>query len=405
MLTDLPDQGRYTTWNVRHVWWLTLFDAIGGGNRITYVMLWTLVADATQPQFRYHFNQFYSVLLIELHLNLLLNRSSVFFTVGSSLLLVQFLGMAISGLLLQTSPWTIGPIASLVYALNGPILILSGLHSHSKYRVQRSEEGNRQRLLGLDGDVNDAQSTNLSVENPDASEGPTTSSLFRTFVSNITAWLKVEYRQFFQHRIFQLCFLMYSLLVIASGTEIIIQQWVSRAFSWTLANTTYTLAYTMFLSFIVLASLPAINAHLRPRFKDAQAMDSNLVRWNLLIRTFGAFLLAFSSTPYLYIASITIYTLGVGLYESFKALLTGFAPADQITELYIVIMMLEQITGLASSLMWPRLLTATFSDDDGKDDGAPAPPLWKGFPFLISSMCYLIAFFILIRICRSHLNF
>ena len=280
--------------------------------------------------------------------------------------------MAMSGLLLQTSPWTIGPIASLVYAVNAPILILSGLHSHLKYRVRRSGQGNRQRLLDLDGDVDDAQSINLGIENPDACEEPKPASLFPTLVTNVPVWLKMVYHQFFQHRIFQLSFLMHGLLVTALGTEIIIQQWVSRAFSWTLANTTYTLAYTMFLSFVVLASLPAINAHLRPRFKNAQAMDSNLVRWNLLIRSFGAFLLDFSYTPYLYIASITFYTLGVGLYESVKALLTSFAPPDQTTELYTVIMMLEQVMSLASSLLWPRVLAATFSAD-GDDEGENAP--------------------------------
>lgn len=311
-----------------------------------------------------------------------------------------------SGFLLQTSPWTIGPIASLVYALNAPILILSGLHSHLKCRVRKPEEGNRQRLLDLDEDVDDAQSIDLSNENPNASEELKTSSLFRLFITNITAWLKKVYRQFFQHGIFQLSFLMHGLLVIAMGTEIIFQQWVSRAFSWTLANTTYTLAYTMFLSFVVLASLPAINARLRPRFRNAQAMDSNLVRWNLLIRSFGAFLLAFSYTPYVYIASITIYTLGVGLYESVKALLTSFAPADQTTELYTVIMMLEQVMSMVSSLLWPRVLAATFSDNDDDDDNnaTPTNTLWKGFPFFLSSLCYLTAFIILIRICRSYLN-
>lgn len=411
MLTDLLVQGRYTNWNVRYVWWLTLLDAIGGGNRITYVMLWTLVADASSPQLRYDFRRFCSVFLVELVLNLILDRSSVFFTISSSLLLVQFLGMAISGFLLQTSPWSIGPIASLVYALNAPILMLSGLHSHLKCRIERAGGGNRQRLLDLDRDAVDAHSIDLGIEHPDIGGELKTSSLDGTFITNITAWLQTVHRQFFQHRIFQFSFLMHSLLIIALGTEIILQQWVSRAFSWTLANTTYTLAYTMFLSFIVLASLPAINARLHPRFKNAQAMDSNLVRWNLLIRSFGAFLLAFSYSPYLYMASITIYTLGVGLYESVKALLTSFAPSDQTTGLYTVIMMLEQIMNLASSLLWPRLLAATFAndddDDDGKDDSAPAPTtttLWKGFPFLLSSMCYLTAFFILIRICRSYLN-
>lgn len=301
-----------------------------------------------------------------------------------------------SGFLLQTSPWTVGPVASLVYALNAPILILTGLHSHFKCWLRRSGEGNRQRLLGLDGDVDDdAQSADIDAEISDASEEPKTSSFVKTFVTNIGAWLRMVYRQFFQHVIFQLSFLMHVLLVTAMGTEIILQQWVSRTFTWTLANTTYTLAYTMFLSFVVLASLPIINARLRPRFKNAQAMDSNLVRWNLLIRSFGAFLLAFSFNPFLYIASITIYTLGVGLYESVKALLTSFAPPDQTTELYTVIMMLEQVTGLISSLLWPRVLAATFAVD----------AFWRGLPFLLSSLFYGIAFLILMRIWRSNLNF
>ena len=331
--------------------------------------------------------------------------------------------MAMSGFLLQTSPWTVGPIASLVYALNAPILILSGLHSHFnlKCRVRRArrEEGNRQRLLDLDGaggavggddEDDDAQSTDLGVQSSnnaneeDEEEEPNKikSSLRGTFVTSLIAWLQLVYRQFFQHAIFQLSFLMHSFVVIAMGTEFIFQQWVSRAFTWTLANTTYTMAYTRFLSFIVLAGLPALNARLRARFKSAQAMDSSLVRWNLLIRSLGAFLLASSSNPFLYIASLTIYTLGVGLYESVKALLTSFAPADQTTELYTVIMMLEQIMSSISSLLWPRVLAATFSADGGGGGGGDA--LWKGLPFLLGSLCYLTAFFILIRMSRYYLN-
>ena len=152
-----------------------------------------------------------------------------------------------------------------------------------------------------------------------------TLSSFQRMAGDAQAFLKLIYQQLLQHRVFRLSFAVLALIVTAMSSEYLHQQWASNAFSWKLAESTYMLAYVSFVSFVVLTGLSQVNKSLLPRFANAQAMDFYLTWCSLLLRTLGSVALGLSKTPCSFVASLTLYTSSIGLYESVRALLPSSA--------------------------------------------------------------------------------
>ena len=216
------------------------------------------------------------------------------------LLLVQSSGMVISGSLLRSSPWTLTPIAVLSHVLTAPIILGSLSRFPARAETLIESPGPNSVRYG------DSQSYSLLPQNPlsgqrrsstsRARESHTLSS-FQRMAGDVLAFLKLIYQQLLQHRVFQLSFAMLALIVTAMSSEYLHQQWASNAFSWTLGQSTYMLAYVSFVSFVVLTGLSQVNKFLLPQFANAQAMDLYLTWCSLVLRTLGSVALGLSKNP------------------------------------------------------------------------------------------------------------
>ncbi|PQE28635.1 hypothetical protein CJF30_00010955 [Rutstroemia sp. NJR-2017a BBW] len=299
-------------------------------------------------------------------------RSSIFFASSSILLFVQFLGTAASGWLLRQFPWLVCPVAALVCAASIPISAYGLLYEASgrpQSKLMQGEEvetGSEYDTLpdlferGEQGYV-PLPSQESTSSDPLIPGSPAPSKLLRIKVISrfcpgfapALSFLSLMHEKFMRHRVIQVALLMETTIVLGMGQNMIVQQWASQVFGWSLPDTTFINAFTMFVSQVVLALTPMLTSQILPLFGTGQAMDCSFTQANLALRACGALAMGFSTSPPAFFTAIFIYTLGVGLLDSSKALLTSFTSSADITELYTIQMMVQNVAGMLGSELWP----------------------------------------------------
>ncbi|CZT05116.1 uncharacterized protein RCO7_05320 [Rhynchosporium graminicola] len=334
-------------------------------------------------------------------------RSSIFFASSSILLFVQFLGTAASGWLLHESPWLVCPVAAGVCAATIPIsaceLLWTALGRPQLELMQGeeidtgSEHDTRPNRFGHgEQGYIPLPSQEITSSHPLIPENSAPLKLSRVkVVSRVypgfapaLSFLTLMHEKFMRHRVIQVALLMDTTIVLGMGQNMIVQQWASQVFSWSLSDTTFINAFTMFVSQVVLALTPMLTSQILPLCGTGQDMDWSLTQVNLALRACGAFAMGFSTSPPAFFTAIFMYTLGVGLLDSSKALLTSFTSSADITELYTIQMMVQNVAGMLGSELWPRLFAQQL-----KNGG-----LWVGLPFWASAALYLFAIILLRRL-------
>ncbi|KAF3483936.1 uncharacterized protein GIQ15_03260 [Arthroderma uncinatum] len=184
-----------------------------------------------------------------------------------------------------------------------------------------------------------------------------------------------------RHRVFQAGFALEFFTVLAMGTNMVLPQWTSHQFDWPLARVTTITAFTMLVSIAALITGPFINARLLPYFRTARHMDLFVTRSYIIIRSVGAVMLGFCRTPATFFPALVLYTMGVGLVDSTKALVTHFSDPTYITELYTTQAIVNNMGAFTGGCLWPAVFNLQL-----KLDG-----FWSGLPFWISGGLFLVA--------------
>lgn len=195
---------------------------------------------------------------------------------------------------------------------------------------------------------------------------------------------------FVYDKLSRICLTIFFFNVLAMGVRIILQQWASMFFHWTLVETSYVVSFEMLVSGLVLVSLPYISQRfLRPKLGSARRAELWVVKASLLMSMIGALCISFAPTGVFFVAAIAIYSCG-GLYDSLKSFSTGHLQKEQITRFYVGISIVETMGGLIGGPLWTRIFSLTLIIDF----------LGFGLPFWLCSLCFLCAFITVIHLER-----
>lgn len=196
---------------------------------------------------------------------------------------------------------------------------------------------------------------------------------------------------FVHDKLSRICLTIFFFNVTAMGVRIILQQWASIFFHWTLVQTSYVVSFEMLVNALVLVSLPYLSRRfLRPMLGSAQRAELWVVKASLLMNIIGALGVSFAPSSIFFVASIAMYSGGGGLYDSLKSFATGHLQKEQITRFYVGISMVETIGGIIGGPLWTRIFSLTLTVEF----------LGFGLPFWLCSLCFLCAFTTVIHLER-----
>lgn len=203
--------------------------------------------------------------------------------------------------------------------------------------------------------------------------------------------LRIFADMFVHDRLFRLCLAIFFFNIIGLGVRIVLQQWASKFFHLTLAETSFVLSFELFVNGLVLIPLPYLSRRLlKPMLGSTRRADLWVAKASLLLNISGALLIAVAPTKAFFIVSLTIYSIGVGLYESLKSFATGFFQKEEITRLYVGISLVDTVGGLIAAPLWSGIFSFALSTDF----------LGPGLPFLLCSLSFLCAFIAVILLER-----
>ncbi|TDZ29854.1 Efflux pump ustT [Colletotrichum spinosum] len=167
---------------------------------------------------------------------------------------------------------------------------------------------------------------------------------------------------------------------LASSQHITLSQFVSKHFGWTLAQTSFLLSPLGFLHLGILAVLPRLSRTLLSptgRFRcTGWGKDALLAKVSFLVMALGTLVMGCSWEIVVFVAGLTIATLGSASGPLTRAIVTEFVDAEQTSRLYALTSMVET---LGSPLGGPVLAWA-FSV------GLERKGALRGLPYLYVSM-------------------
>ena len=287
------------------------------------------------------------------------------------LLLARAAAMAVSAAVLETLPTVLGPLAALIYALNLAVLVSC---SRSLHTTERSID--LPAPVAVDDD-NAFGLTEMERLMPDISIGG------RSMVQHCIHTLVTVYNEYLGCTAFRLSFVICFFKILGLDVQLIQTQWSVKRFMWAFSTATYVNAYAAIICVCVLLGLPVITSCLLKKLKSTRKVETSIFRLSLFFRILGTFAMALSPNEPCFLFSVGVQALGAGTYDTFKAIVTGFASTKHIAELYAVIGMVETIAHMIGSQIWANVLIASLAK--GR--------LGMGLPFLLSasfSFCALL---------------
>ncbi|CRK18772.1 MFS efflux pump atnC like protein [Verticillium longisporum] len=164
-----------------------------------------------------------------------------------------------------------------------------------------------------------------------------------------------------------------------------LSQYISKYFSWSLAQTSYILSPIALCHLLVLAALPRLSAHLlkprrRLRLNDF-TKDLLLTRASYGILAISAFLQAVSPSIVPFLLAIALGTLGSATPPLTRALITAFVEKEHTSRLYAICSIVETL----GAFIGGPVLAWTFSA------GMHMGGIMRGLPWLYVSFLYACA--------------
>lgn len=199
--------------------------------------------------------------------------------------------------------------------------------------------------------------------------------------TSLTTFGILLYQNFLSSPLFLAGFAIDGLITLGKSYTIILQEWASVQFHWTLANTTFISSYSMFVCLVVLTITPIFNARIISQFPNTRMMDLFLVRLYLGLYACGAVLLIFSDTIWQFLPSLTIAKFGIGVSDCADSLFISHANPAYITELLVLKGMVNRLAGILAGRLWPALFQMELQ----------SPDFLPGWPFAASAFSFGLA--------------
>jgi hypothetical protein len=184
-------------------------------------------------------------------------------------------------------------------------------------------------------------------------------------------------------------FLMYTM---GRQTMMLLIQYVSKRYNWTLAMAGELLSVRAAFSLVLLlVILPVLSSLAMTRFNlTVSQRDLWISRISVFLVTLGFFGLGLSPTPALMVLSLVVYTLGSGFGAANRSLATTMVHPDHIGKLYTSIAVFDTIGALVGGP------TMSYAFKWGLKKG----PAWTGAPFVILGGCFVgvLAVMVVVRV-------
>lgn len=177
------------------------------------------------------------------------------------------------------------------------------------------------------------------------------------------------------HGSFRICLSILFLNTIALESRILLKQWMSTRYSWTLAQTGYILSIESILSILVLLVLQYISSTSSPNCHGELVIS----KVSILCQIFGSLILFAANEKALFILGAVVISGGVGFLDSITAHFTSELERSEIGLLYSMINVVDTLATIVSSPIWSMVYRI------GYNWGS----IWIGVPFLACTVVFL----------------
>ena len=148
---------------------------------------------------------------------------------------------------------------------------------------------------------------------------------------------------------------------LANNIQVIIPQYTSLVLSWPFAEVDAILALKSLVSALILFCLPTFRkSFLEPRLSTPK-IDLLITQASLAANLVGMVGLGFSgvfASAGLFVASLCIYTSGIGLADSLTSYGTfSLAPGQTVADFYVRIGLISLVAGLTAAPLWSGLFS------------------------------------------------
>ncbi|KAB2571179.1 hypothetical protein BFW01_g1791 [Lasiodiplodia theobromae] len=319
--------------NIRMIWFTGLFDLIGGGLPVRNALLYTYIAEAVKTGF----------------------LSETLYQVSTLNLAMNFLGTALGAVLLDVDIW----LLSLLGAGFGALAVPFSLGLAPSGQVEELEASSYGPLLqGEDGGEN-VLLTDVEDEEEELPEPKTIAQTLGAVVMEATRSSSILV-DLFRDPLARATLLIYLLDETAIYVRVTLPQWAVKRFDYTLAEANAITSFSIVVNGAVLLLIPLLSRKvLRPFLGSQQLVDFGIARASLLFNIIGILCVAISPLGAFHILSLAVYSLGSGLTDSLRSLVTEAVGSDEgVRKLYMGISMVETVAGLAGTVLWSSAFSA-----------------------------------------------
>lgn len=184
---------------------------------------------------------------------------------------------------------------------------------------------------------------------------------------------------------------------LGHGVNNIVQQWVSRTFSWTLASTNYFLAAQRGVAGITLIGLSVAVHRLQVAGVPSARLDLCLVAFCQSVTLLGIFGTVVSSLggstrtrSVQFVCSVLVYMMGWGMNGALQSIVTRVSHPDHITLLYTGLNVAERMAAVGSGPAFAGLL-AKAMQNGGE---------WEYLPYWVSFGIFLLVSALTVRLIK-----
>jgi len=346
--------------NIKLVWLTALFNFVGGGGPVFYTFTHSIIAELVPSE----------------------ELSAVYYKLSATILLAQVVGSALGSYLLQKGIWIPITIGFVITNLTIPMLaFLRDPRDAQKYQTVAAtdnEEDITPRTSSASGKApgpnieeppkletahTPGSATPLIDSANTASRTPSSAHVaFISFKTSVFDSLRTLRTAVVRDKFYRFLLGVWFLNALAKSVKILLHQWASKRFGWTLAQVGMLMSMETLLNAIILMALPLLYRYLTER---AQLMkewiDIWVVRWSLLVTVIGLISVGLSSTGFGFLIGLAVAAFGVGFTDALKSYVTGLVRQEDITLLYSCATTVETGAELVSGPMWAGLFSVGLS--------------------------------------------
>ncbi|KAL8792797.1 MAG: hypothetical protein Q9195_004610 [Heterodermia aff. obscurata] len=169
------------------------------------------------------------------------------------------------------------------------------------------------------------------------------------------------------------------------GLNNIIQQWVSKTFSWSLANTNYFLSSQRAVAGINLILLSLTAARMQASGVPSQRIDVRIIWFSQLVTVVGTFGVAASGLSGKggsgwFVGCIVVYMMGWGIGGAVQSTVAKVVEKERLALVYVGLNIVERAGSVLSSPVYAGLLA----------EGLRKEGRWVYLPFYVSCGVFVV---------------